>query len=56
MKPYSPSFRLALAAGAAGGLVEMLWVAAYSSGTPSSGLQVLPVLNASSLRRNGSAG
>jgi hypothetical protein len=40
MKPYSPSFRATLVAGAAGGVAEMLWVAAYSSVTPIAGMDV----------------
>ena len=40
MKPYSRTFRAAIAAGAAGGVAEMLWVAAYSSATPVAGADV----------------
>jgi hypothetical protein len=47
MPPYSPSIRTALAAGAAGGVAEMLWVAAYSSATPTSGLAVAQEVTAS---------
>jgi hypothetical protein len=47
MKPHSPTFRVALAAGAAGGVAEMLWVAAYSSVSQSSGLEVAQEVTAS---------
>ena len=47
MRPSSPSFRAALAAGAAGGVAEMLWVAAYSSVSPSNGLEIAEEVTAS---------
>ena len=47
MRLSSPSFRTALAAGAAGGVAEMLWVAAYSSVSPSNGLEIAEGVTAS---------
>jgi hypothetical protein len=44
---HSPPFRLALVAGAAGGVAEMLWMAAYSSLAPSSAVQVAEAVTAS---------
>jgi hypothetical protein len=47
MQPSSPSLRTALAAGAMGGVAEMLWVAAYSSVTPTSAVVVAQEVAAS---------
>jgi hypothetical protein len=47
MKRPSPFLRIAVAAGAAGGAAEMLWVAAYAGATGRSGLQVAQEVTAS---------
>jgi hypothetical protein len=47
MKPIDPRTRTALLAGTAGGAAEVLWIAAYSSGTQTRSLDVAREVTAS---------